>query len=206
MSILASPYPDQIWQAFRWTWRLPRSQDYWELLAVVDATITRQFTHEGYAPQSSDEYLDLIRAHYSEAPDVTHSFVGLAGTFATCFKCEREGRGLHFHALPRDKTEASRLLSGVESSVGNTALRYAELGRVISELTWGHKLTIISVILTALASVATLTTSFPLVGILLESVRLGFWAVLVLSLLYLVVIIVFVIARAYYGSRLVWRF
>jgi hypothetical protein len=176
------------------------------LLAVVDATITRQFTHEGYTQQSCDEYVDLIRNHYKEAPDVTHSFVGLAGTFATCFECEREGRGLHFHALPQDKAEASRLLSSVESNVGNTALRYAELGRVISELTWGHKLTVISVILTALASVATLTTNFPLVGVLLESVRFGFWFVLVLSLLYLVVIILFVIARAYYGSRLVWRF
>lgn len=150
----------------------------------------------------------LIRQHYvsKPGPDMTHSFIGPAGAFATCFGCERERRGLHLHALPQDKLQASQLLDLVEQRASMPALRVAVLRDVISQLTWDHKLTIVSVIFALLGTVVTLTTSFPLGGILLESVRSTFAIAITLSIVYIIVVIVFMICRQYYASRLVWGF
>jgi hypothetical protein len=180
------------------------------LLAAVDATITKQFINIGYTPQSCDEYMDLIRTHYHyPTPDMTHSFFGPAGAFATCFVCERESRGLHLHvhvSSPHGKDTAFQVLNKIEANVSKPALRYGMLRRVISELTWGHKLTLVSVILAVLGTMTTLAGSFALTGMLLESVKAGFGIVLVLSLAYIIAVLLFVIARVYYGSRLVSRF
>jgi len=199
-------YPDQIWHGLRWTWELQRSKHDMELLATVDATITSAFGDENYLPRSGDEYIALIRSHYTSLPDMTHSFFGPAGAFATCFDCERESRGLHLHASPQDKSEASRLLSQVEHKASNSALKVAVLRKVISELTYNHKLTIVSVIFTLLGAIVTLMTRFPLGGILADSVRVALGIAVTLSLVYIIVVLLLMIAREYYASRLVWRF
>jgi len=191
---------ENIWQGFRWAWN---TDD--ELLSIIDASITKAFGQLNYSTRTSDEYLSLLGSGYSEKPDMSHAFFGANGYFVICFKCVKENRGLHIHMIP-NSPQAHKDVEQVEHNVGNPALKVASLKNTISELTWDNKLTILSVIFTLLGSIVTMTLQLALSGLLLLVVQTAFTIATLLSIIYLVTVLLLMIQRAYYASKLVRRF
>jgi len=193
--------PDHLWQGFMWTWNIHDLS----LRCAIDSSITKAFRDLNYDVRTSDDYLSLLGGTFSEKPDMTHSFFGVNGYFAVCFKCAKEKRGLHIH-MHASKPEAYKDIEKVERYVGNPALKIASLKNTISDLTWNHKLTILSVIFTLLGSILTLTVQLALPAPLLLIVQSTFTFAILLSIIYLVTVLLLMILRAYYASKLIRRF
>src|SRR5207302_7213088 len=151
---------DEIRIGFSWIWGRPRSEEDREVVVAVDAMLSKAFSREGYSQQSRDDYLALVSVNYRYPPDVTQSFLGNAGTFAICYNCEREPRGLHIHSIPNDRTSANQLLDRIDRQIGTPALRSFLLRTRIPQLTLGHKFTVFTGMYAIIGTIVGLTASF----------------------------------------------
>jgi len=197
---LSKKKTEYIWQGFRWAWN---TDD--KLLSIVDASITKAFKQLNYSTRTSDEYLSLLGSSYPDKPDMSHAFFGTNGSFVICFKCIKENRGLHIHMIPNNQ-QAHRDVEQVEHNVGNPALKVASLKDTISDLTWDNKLTILSAILALLGIIVNMTLQLALSGSLLLLVQATFTIATLLSIGYLIAVLLLMIQRAYFASKLVRRF
>jgi hypothetical protein len=172
-----------------WTWNIHDLS----FRCTVDSCITKAFRELKYDVRTSDDYLNSLGGTFSQKPDMTHSFFGANGCFAVCFRCAKEQRGLHIHVCANND-DAYKDLEKVERHAGNPALKVASLKSIISDLTWNHKLTVLSVIFALLGGVLNIT------------VQSAFTLTILLSIIYLVAVLSLMILRAFYASKLIRSF
>jgi hypothetical protein len=199
-----SAYPDQVRVGLSWIWRPYRAERDRELAVAIDSMLTKAFRDEGYSDRSRDDYFALVRSSYRFRPDMTQSFFGGSGIFATCYGCEQEPRGLHIHSLPSSKTEADGLLSRIERRIRTPALRVFLLRSRIPQLTLGHKFTVFTGMYAIIGTILGLTASFPLGSQLQQPVVFLFSLTVLLSFLYFFGIVLAMFVLYYYEMKLVW--